>query len=178
MKEKLLPFIGGSSAIGGIIHVTNGQIYSFAEAAELRLVKRSIAIEMLQAQVATGGVLNPKNGQKCELRNAIQTNLVPNEFEMHLQEAEKAFKGGVLKFVICEIAKTTISEIAKVTKIANRLTNFSTFLQYNNIRNFHNCDRQENQIVLCCDCDQHSKTELCYSRNRICFAIAISQSIL
>ena len=92
-----MPFIGGSSAIGGIIHVKNGQIYSFAEAAELRLVKRSIAIEMLQAQVATGGVLNPKNGQKCELRNAIQTNLVPNEFEMHLQEAEKAFKGGVLK---------------------------------------------------------------------------------
>ena len=35
--------------------MTNGQIYSFAEAAELRLVKKSIAIEMLQAQVATGG---------------------------------------------------------------------------------------------------------------------------
>ena len=96
VKEKLLPFIGGSSAIGGVIHVTNGQIYSFSEAAELRLVKRSIAIEMLQAQVATGGVVNPKNGQVCDLRNAIQTNLVPNEFDMHLQEAEKAFKGFVM----------------------------------------------------------------------------------
>ena len=58
-----------------------------------RLVKRSIAIEMLQAQVATGGVLSPKNGDKVDIRTAVQTGLVPNDFEIHLIEAEKAFKG-------------------------------------------------------------------------------------
>ena len=36
LKEKLLPFIGGSPAIAGIIHTSNGAIYSFSEAFELR----------------------------------------------------------------------------------------------------------------------------------------------
>ena len=30
-------------------------------------------------------------------------------------------------------------------------------IQYNNFRNFRNCDLLENQIVLCCDCDRYSK---------------------
>ena len=64
----------------------------------LRLVKRSIAIEMLQAQVATGGVLSPKNGDKVDIRTAVQTGLVPNDFEIHLIEAEKAFKGRLWLF--------------------------------------------------------------------------------
>ena len=36
MKEKLLPFIGGSQPIGGIMQQSSGKIYSFAEALELR----------------------------------------------------------------------------------------------------------------------------------------------
>ena len=35
VKEKLLPFIGGSPSIAGLLH-SSGSIYSFAEAFELR----------------------------------------------------------------------------------------------------------------------------------------------
>lgn len=48
IKEKLMPFVGGSGAIGGVLHKETGSIYSFAEALELRLIKRSVAIEFLQ----------------------------------------------------------------------------------------------------------------------------------
>lgn len=48
VKEKLMPFVGGSGAIGGVLHKESGQIYSFAEALELRLIKRSVAIEFMQ----------------------------------------------------------------------------------------------------------------------------------
>jgi len=59
------------------------------------------------------------------------------------------------------------------SRIQLRLTIFSKKkLQYNNFRNFRNCDLLENQIVLCCDCDRHSKNwivlfaKLCFFRNR------------
>ena len=33
--------------------------------------------------------------------------------------------------------------------------------------NFRNFDLLENQIVWCCDCDRHQKTQLCYLRNYV-----------
>jgi len=93
VKEKLMPFVGGSGAIGGVLHIESGQIYSFAEALELRLIKRSVAIEFMQAQIATGGLINPKTGEKTSLQNGISYNWVPKIFEHNLLEAERAYKG-------------------------------------------------------------------------------------
>ena len=46
-------------------------------------------------------------------------------------------------------------------------------LQYNNFRNFRNCDLLENQIVFYCDCDRHSKSWIVLFVKLCFFAIAI-----
>ena len=48
----------------------------------------------------------------------------------------------------------------KNLKYEIQIDQFQKNLQFNNFRNFRNCDLLENQIVLCYDCDRHSKNSI------------------
>ena len=48
-------------------------------------------------------------------------------------------------------------------------------LQYNNFRNFRNCDLLANQFVFYSDCDRHSKSWIVLFAKSCFFAIAMSQ---
>ena len=63
---------------------------------KIRLIKRSVALEFLGAQVATGGLLNPKTGEKQDLSAAVQLDWIPRQLEVTLLESEKAFKGFII----------------------------------------------------------------------------------
>ena len=60
------------------------------------MIKRSVALEFLQAQVATGGIVNPKTGERQVLTAAVPLGWGSRALEMSLQEAEKAFTGFVI----------------------------------------------------------------------------------
>ena len=61
-----------------------------------RLLKRSNALEFLQAQVATGGIVNLQSGERQSLTAAVQLGWISKGLEMSLQEAEKAYTGFVI----------------------------------------------------------------------------------
>ena len=106
--------------------------------------------------------------------------------------------GSTSDFVISKLAKTSISQLADrnlcfFAKIANFY--FGNFYlnnptgirtkwpsgrrtplyndQYNNLRNFRNCDLLENQAVLCCNRDRQSKNWIVLPVKLCFFAIAI-----
>ncbi|CAK8691039.1 unnamed protein product [Clavelina lepadiformis] len=93
--KLLLMSTGQYGPIAGVYDVKNGEYLTIKEAEQKRLIDRTSAQRLLEAQIATGGIINPKgkNAARCTTNEAIALGLLDRRVAQRLSMAEKAFKG-------------------------------------------------------------------------------------
>ncbi|XP_077969820.1 uncharacterized protein LOC120331173 isoform X3 [Styela clava] len=93
LYEKLKPYLVGDLPIAGIYNRSTHEVLSICQAVRSGLLRKSTALELLEAQAATGNILDPKTGKQLSVSRAISVGLVDSQFASSLRKAELAVLG-------------------------------------------------------------------------------------
>ncbi|XP_040284526.1 dystonin isoform X13 [Bufo bufo] len=93
IQKKFDKYLSKATAIAGLYLESSRERVPFWLAAKKGIIDKGIALEYIEAQVATGFIIDPSTGKKYSVEEAISCGLVDHEFKEKLLEAEKAALG-------------------------------------------------------------------------------------
>ena len=93
LRDILQPFLVGENPIAGILNKTTNKVRTICQAVQEGLLRRSTALELLEAQAAIGSMVDPFSGKTMSLSKALALGLVDGQFSTHLKKAEEIVHG-------------------------------------------------------------------------------------
>jgi len=93
IPDSLKPFLCGGSPVAGILLSEVGEKKSIFSAAKDGILRRGMAISLLEAQAATGNIIDPITGRKISVTDAFQLGLFDKVYETVVSRAERAVTG-------------------------------------------------------------------------------------
>nr|XP_008116859.1 PREDICTED: dystonin isoform X6 [Anolis carolinensis] len=116
VQKILETFLTKPTAIAGLYIETSKGKMSFASAAKQRVIERSSAVGLLEAQAVTGFIIDPTTGQKYSVDDSVIKGLVDQDYKSRLLEAEKAILGYIFsgkKLSVYQAIETNLLERQK-----------------------------------------------------------------
>ncbi|XP_026550973.1 dystonin isoform X7 [Pseudonaja textilis] len=93
VQKDLEIFLTKPTAVAGLYIEASKNKVSLASAAKQRVIDKTSALALLEAQVATGFIIDPITGKKFSVDESVISGLVDYEWKTRLLEAEKAVLG-------------------------------------------------------------------------------------
>ncbi|XP_044277511.1 dystonin isoform X31 [Varanus komodoensis] len=121
VQKNLDAFLTKPTAIAGLYIEASKDKISFSSAAKQRILDKTSALALLEAQAATGFIIDPTTGQTCSVDDSVIKGLVDYEYKTRLLEAEKAALGYIFSGKTLSVYQAMESRVLERQKGKNIL---------------------------------------------------------